>query len=228
MPKKPSSAKKPTPQSSSNTFGPRCLAPLLNVTPGQTVLFIGGGKELMRVVKKRGATVLDVRIGPPKNPDKIPKGRIHLDSATDPLPLDDASVHHVVAPTVNARWWPGPQLAEVARVAAPGATLLFGASARARFPRRAEAQTPRGGRRRLDAAGFTETQVYGVRHGFHDPRFLVPLDHAGARRWFFASAFPPLKTHHARMVSLLARLPRTPIDQLFFPNLLFVSVRGER
>lgn len=214
-------AKQPKP---GKMFGPRCLVPLLELESGQRVLFLNHDQALARGVQRRGAVPLSVVYTGPKA-GRSAAGRIHLDSPHAPLPLEDASVDHIVLASVDAAWWRPERLAELARVAAPGACLLFGADSRARFPRRRAAQTPGSGRRLLAAAGFTRTQVYGVRHGFHDPRFLVPLDRAGARSWFLASLYPPQKNHHARMAALLARLPRTPLDQLFFPNVLFAAER---
>lgn len=217
-------AERASPPKPSKMFGPRCLAPLLEVKAGQTVLFIGHDRTLARGVKRRGAVSLSVVLTEPKAGESA-KGKIHLDSPETPLPLADASVDHIVAASVNTAWWGPDQLAELARVAAPGATLLFGAASRTRFPLRRAAQTPGGGRRLLASAGFTGARVYGVRHGFHDPRFLVPLDRAGARTWFFASVYPPQKTRHARMAALLARLPRTWLDHVYFPNVLFTAAR---
>ncbi|GAA1467365.1 hypothetical protein GCM10009603_55240 [Nocardiopsis exhalans] len=214
-------AKKPKP---GKMFGPRCLVPLLDLEAGQTVLFLKHDQTLVRSVQRRGAVPLSVVYTEPKAGESA-KGKIHLDSPHAPLPLEDASVDHIVLASVNAAWWRPERLAELARVAAPGASLLFGADSRARFPRRRAAQTPGSGRRLLAAAGFTRAQVYGVRHGFHDPRFLVSLDRAGARSWFLSSVYPPQKNHHARMAALLARLPRTPLDQMFFPNVLFAAAR---
>lgn len=205
-------------------FGPRCLMPLLDLESGQRVLFLEHDQTLVRGVQRRGAVPLSlVNTGP--RAGRPAGGKVHLDSPHAPLPLDDASVDHIVLASVNAAWWRPERLAELARVAAPGAALLFGADSRARFPLRRSAHTPGSGRRLLAAAGFTRTQAYGVRHGFHDPRFLVPLDRAGARSWFLASVYPPQKNHHARMAALLARLPRTPLDQVFFPNMLFTAER---
>ena len=220
----PSPGAHTSPPKTDKMFGPRCLAPLLEVEAGQTVLFIGHDRTLVRGVRRRGAVPLSVVTTPPKN-GKPAKGRIHLESPDAPLPLADASVDHIVAASANKSWWRTDRLAELARVAAPGATLLFGAAARVRFPLREAAQTPGTGRRLLASAGFTATQVYGVRHGFHDPRFLVPLDRAGTRTWFFASVYPPQRTRHARMAALLARLPRTWLDHVYFPNVLFAAAR---
>jgi SAM-dependent methyltransferase len=207
-------------------FGPRCLMPLLDLKADQTVLFLKHDQTLVRSVQRRGAVALSVVKTEPKA-GKSAKGKIHLDSPNAPLPLADASVDHIVLTSVNATWWRPERLAELARVAAPGATLLFGADSRTRFPLRRSARTPGSGRRRLIAAGFTRAQVYGVRHGFYDPRFLVALDSPGARSWFFASAYVPREKHHARTAALLARLPRTPLDQVFFPNVLFTATREQ-
>lgn len=46
-------------------------------------------------------------------------------SPTVPLPLGDASAHHVIAPTVDTDGWSHRQPTEPARVAAPGATMPF-------------------------------------------------------------------------------------------------------
>lgn len=207
-------------------FGPRCLSPLLDLRADQTVLFLEHESSLVQSVERRGALPVSVLFGAPEHGDRTPEGKIHLATPTDSLPLDDASVQHVVAPAVNAEGWKPDQLAELARVTAPGATLLYGASSRLRFPLRHAAQTPRSGRRLLAAAGFTETRVYGVRHGFHDPRFLVPMDHTGARTWFLASAYPPQKTHHVRLAVFLARLSSTRLDRVYFPQLLFSAKRS--
>ena len=63
----------------------------------------------------------------------------------------------------------------------------------------------------------------------HSGRHLVVgvagLDRPGARSWFFTSAFVPRERHHARAAALLARLPRTALDQVFFPNVLFTATR---
>ena len=206
-------------------FGPRCLSPLLDLRADQTVLFLEHESSLVQSVERRGALPLSVLFGAPEHGGQAPAGRVHLATPMDSLPLDDASVHHVVAPAVNADGWTRDRLAELARVMTPGATLLYGASARLRFPMRRAAQTPRSGRRLLAVAGFTETRVYGVRHGFHDPRFLVPMDHTGARTWFLASAYPPQKTHHVRLASFLARLRYTGLDRVYFPQLLFSATR---
>ncbi|MFL1380048.1 hypothetical protein [Nocardiopsis protaetiae] len=92
-------------------------------------------------------------------------------------------------------------------------------------PLRTGAQTPASGRRLLGAAGFGGVRAYGVRHGFHDPRFLVPLDHTGARTWFLTSASMPHRPYQARLAGLLSLLPHTGLDRAYFPNLLFVARR---
>lgn len=219
-----STGKRTSPPKPNKVFGPRCLAPLLDVEAGQTVLFIGHDQTLTRLVKQRGAVPLSVVTSKPKA-GKSTEGRIHLESPEAPLPLEDASVDHIVAASANKARWTPERLAELARVAAPGATLLFGAASRARFPLRGSAQTPRGGRRLLASAGFTGTRLYGVRHDFRDPRFLVPLDRPGARTWFFSSIYPPQTPRHTRVAALLARLPRTWLDHVYFPNVLFVATR---
>lgn len=213
-----------TPRRPGKMFGPRCLAPLLDVRPGQTVLFLGHHKTLARGVERRGARALSVVFSEPKA-GQDDKERIHLNSPSQALPLPNACVDHLVAASVNTGWWTLDRLGELARVMSPGATLLIGADARLRFPLRPKAQTPGRGRHLLAAAGFTDTHVYGVRHGFHDPRFLVSLGHPGARTWFFSSAYPPQNSRQARLVALLSRMPRTGLDQVYFPNLLFVGIR---
>lgn len=218
-------AQQPSAQPAPKMFGPRCLSPLLDLRTGQTVLFLEHETSLVESVERRGARPLSVLDGEPDHDEPPPPGWIHLDRSTSRLPLDDERVDHVVAPGDNADGWSPRRLAELARVTAPGATVLFGASARLRFPLRRAAQTPRSGRSLLAAAGFTDIGVYGIRHGFHDPRFLVPMDHSGARSWFLAAAYPPQKPHHARLAALMALLSRTGLDRVYFPQLLFVAKR---
>ncbi|MFL1427019.1 MULTISPECIES: hypothetical protein [unclassified Nocardiopsis] len=198
-----------TPARPAKVFGPRCLVTLLDLEADQRILFAGHDDSLVRSARRRGALPVNA----------LP------DPRTGHLPLEDGSVHHVVVATADAAWWAPPLSAEAARVAAPGATLLVGAASRFRFPLRTGAQTPASGRRLLGAAGFGGVRAYGVRHGFHDPRFLVPLDHTGARTWFLTSASMPHRPYQARLAGLLSLLPRTGLDRAYFPNLLFTARR---
>lgn len=217
----------PRVESAKKVFGPRCLVPLLGLEADQRVLFVGHDRSLVHSVKRRGARPLNILLSGDKSSEDVEEP-ILVDSHAGPLPLEDASVHHVVAPSTDTVWWSPHWLSEAARVTVPGATLMFGATARFRFPLRPGARTPASGRRLLSSAGFDRIRVYGVRHGFHDPRFLVPLDHPGARTWFLGSAYTPQKTRQARLAGFLSRLPRTRLDHVYFPNLLFVARRERR
>lgn len=213
------------PPAPENLFGPRCLAHVVPLRPGQRVLVVGTMPSLTQSLARRGATPVSVLGANPAEEGGGLAGQVWPEYWALGLPLRDASVDHAIVPDASGEWWQPHQLKQLTRVVAPGGTLLLGASNRVRYPWRTGAQTPAGGRRRLAAGGFAQPRAYGVRHGFHDPRFLVPLDDAGARQWFF-DTYPPRGARHARVVAALARAPRTPVDLLFFPHLLFVAQRG--
>ncbi|MDS1272245.1 hypothetical protein RIF23_18305 [Lipingzhangella sp. LS1_29] len=209
-------------------FGPRSLASLLDLQPEDTVLLLRPDQQLVDSVALRGAR--PTLVVPPKtkkhNRPKAPH-ILRPDTVPGPLPLDDAAVQHIIMPTASLAWWREPRwIDELVRVLAPGGSLLIGANHRLRTPwRRATTLTSSGARRRLTTAGLHVAHTYGVRSSLRELRFLVPLDHPGARRWFFTSAYPSPTARHARLTTLLTRLPRTGLDRAYFPQLLLHAQR---
>jgi SAM-dependent methyltransferase len=190
-------------------LGGGALAHVLPLRPGAEVLILGEAPLLARSVARRGADPVSV-----------------ASSIDEVLPLEDESVGHAMVPWAGTHGVPELVLAEVARVLRPGGGLYFGVSHRWRFVTNPQAWPVARGRRALREAGFHDVEAYGVRYGGFYPRFLVPLEDAGAVRWFLTSMCLPVSLREAVAIAALARTPGSRAALVLFPDLGFLARRA--
>lgn len=189
----------------------RCLAEVVALRAGDTVLVVGDAPELVTHLERREVTVT-----------VVPASVLH-----DPggLPLGSGTVDHLIAAD---RWNDEPAaLAEFARVIAPGGTLVLGGRSRARAPANTGAWTVRRARVSLAAAGLENVIVYGVRNRLNALRFLAPLDDPAALRWFMRSVFIPSTVRGAVAVRVFAGGPLLAVTKLLFVDVVLVARRSQ-
>lgn len=202
------------------------LAHALPLRPGSDVLVLGDAPPLARTVARAGANPVSVMSSLHRVSDLV--GTARTAEPGEGLPLEDESVDDAIVPTVRTYGMPALVLAELARVLRPGGGLYFGVPHRWRFVTNSHAWSVAGGRRALHDAGFRDVEAYGVRYGGLYPRFLVPLEDAGAVRWFLTSVCLPLSAREAAAIAVLARAPSSRATLALFPDLGFLARRAGR
>lgn len=81
--------------------------------------------------------------------------------------------------------------------------------------------------RTLTERGFEDIEVLGMRHSMDNPQHLVPIDHAGAVRWFLTSACQPGSLRGAIVLLGMSTLSSRRAGSLVFPSLAFVARRAQ-
>lgn len=200
----------------------RSLRFMLPIRPDDRVLVLGASPALAASLDAQGVSVLSVTGTSGAREALQLRGDVAI-AGRDVLPCGDATVSHVLVPEVPQDQ-AGLLPTEIARVLRPGGGLFLGMPYRLRS-RNTSATYIRAGRRRLEAGGFTDIEVYGVLYNLARPRHLVPLDSSAALRWYFDSAYLPLSRKGALAVHAARAAARFKAPPALFPALGFVARR---
>lgn len=174
-------------------WGPRFMLP---VGSGDRALIVGRNPRFADDLRRDGVTVVCV--------DRWP--------SLPPAELEHPGFDHVFVPKLS-RDLRMLDLADLGRVVRPGGGLFLGVPNRLRS-RSPVATTPARGRRAVELAGFTDVEVFGLRHGLDQPRQLVPLDAPQVMAWYLASVYRPQPGGELRRAALLTGLVRTRLPVL--------------
>lgn len=226
-------------------WSPRFMLP---TSAGQRALVVGRVPQFAADLRRDGLTVLCAL-----SPAELrPEGAVSdaTVSLAGRLPLPSEEFDHVFVPALT-REYRRLELAELGRVLRPGGGLFLGVPHRL-WSGSPVAMTASRGRRALERAGFSDIEVFGLRHGLEQPRQLVPLDSARVMAWYLSSVYRPqpggdltgpalfarlvrtrlpvlaLGPHGGRSRGLLAPLARSPLPRVIFRALGFVARRRER
>ena len=207
---------------------------MLPVGSGDRALIVGRDPHFAEDLRRDGVTVLcvdDWLSLPPDAPEQPGFGHVFVPELTGEHRAHD--------------------LADLGRVVRPGGGLFLGVPHRLRSRSPGATTAARGGRA-LKRAGFTDIDVYGLRHGLAEPRELVPLGSPQVMAWYLASIYRPqpggelrgaarstrmlrtrilvvaLGPNGIRSRALVDLLARSPLPQLLFSALGFVARRGGR
>lgn len=173
----------------------RSLAAWIPVTPGDLVGMVGLHEPLERSLVNAGAKVVPM----PRDPSGDP-------GVTDPL------AHLVVLSDNLDVGWLAPGVA--ADAVGPGGTVLAGVRHRWNALRRSGVSAGQL-ERTMAATGVVDCRVFGVSHGMHNLRALVPLE-PPLMRWYAEQAFLPRSYRGGLGIRSLCRLgTATPLRALF-------------
>lgn len=201
---------------------PRSLCFMLPLEAGEHLAVVGWAPDIPNSARKAGVSatsVLTEKVA--ARADAPEAGVVVTDGGS--IPLADGSCDHVLVPRLTlalSRLVPD----EVARVLRPGGSVFFGAQWSARARRFPAAWSIRGGRRRLERAGFEAVRVYAVGPSLAQPRHLVPVDAPNAVRWYAKEIYMPRSRKGALAYKVLRHAPGR-LGLVLFPALGFVGRR---
>lgn len=167
----------------------RGLGLALPIARGDRVAVVGHGqKALLESLVKIGAEAVYLFDGSADEASLASKVPAMPVRPGDRLPIEDASVDHVIFMAVHRGWRP-VAAAELARVCRSGGNVVIVVPNRCQRPWDAAAHTPRSLARQLGSHGLEPTGSYGVRQDAADVRHLVPLG-GPACTWYIRNAAP--------------------------------------
>jgi len=207
---------------------------LLPIQPGQIITVLGKAPELVEILNASGLTILNILddIG---NGDDKKSSRWDPDSL-QPLPIDTASVDHVIVPLVihqRTDWI----FAELTRIVKPGGWLFLGFHGNLIWHRIGIAP---GNLKIQNQAYFSVhdmkalviensyrvLNIYGVYKDHYHPHYWVPLENPGAAYHLFDQYVVPRTWQKEILRRLAALMIRIGMQNFVFKDFGLVAQRS--